>query len=86
MRVFLLVFFSVAFGATGATPESSSPFGLGIAFAQVDAGYLADVKDLRVTASYSAPENLTDVSWTTRCEGGRREHGWPLQPTSSFVN
>ena len=62
MRFFLLVFLSVAFGATGSTRGSSSPFALSVAFAQIDAGYLADIKDLQSTVSYSAPENLTDVS------------------------
>src|SRR5579864_2023790 len=33
-----------------------------LAPAQIDAGYLADFGDLKVTESYSAAENLTDVS------------------------
>jgi hypothetical protein len=33
-----------------------------LAPAQIDAGYLADLKDLKTTESYSASENLTDVS------------------------
>jgi hypothetical protein len=32
------------------------------ALAQMDAGYLADVKDLKVTVAYSAVENQTDMS------------------------
>lgn len=64
-RVFLLGVVWAAFGAThgtGSSREPSSPMGPGTAFAQIDAGYLADVKDLNLAVSYSAFENVTDVS------------------------
>jgi hypothetical protein len=65
VRFFLLVSFSAAFGATrgtGSSRELSSPVGLGNAFGQIDAGYLADVKDLKVTVTSSPRDSLTDVS------------------------
>jgi hypothetical protein len=61
-RLFVLVVITAALGAAGPSRDSSSPIGLGVAFAQIDAGYLADVRDLNVTERYSAAENLTDVS------------------------
>jgi hypothetical protein len=41
---------------------ASSPFVPGTASAQMDAGYLADVQDLKVAVTYSRLENQTDVS------------------------
>ena len=50
VRFFPLVFVAVVLGPPGT------------ASAQIDAGYLADVTDLKVTASYSPSDNLTDLS------------------------
>ena len=65
MRFFLLVLLLAALGAapgTGSSRESSPSIGPDIGVDQIDAGYLADVKDLNFTVSYSPFEDLTDVS------------------------
>jgi len=62
LRLFFLVLASTFVGGTEAPQGSSSPIGLGVASAQMDAGYLADVRDLKVTEHHSASENLTDLS------------------------
>jgi hypothetical protein len=55
MVVFAALFCWATMSAIGASPGGASS-------SQVDAGYLANVKDLHTTVAYSAAENATDVS------------------------
>jgi len=48
-------------GVLDLSRQSLAPFGAGAAFAQIDAGYLADVRDLQMSVTTNA-ENQTDVA------------------------
>jgi hypothetical protein len=65
-RFFTVTFVTAALflsnGMMGLSPQSLSPLGSGIASAQIDAGYLADVEDLKLTTAYSSLDDRTDVS------------------------
>ena len=60
----LIAIFVVAplLASSGAVEWSRWPFGERAAFAQIDAGHLADVRDLQTTVTYLALENQTDVT------------------------
>jgi hypothetical protein len=48
-------------GVMNLSRQSLAPFGTGAAFAQIDAGHLADVRDLQMAVTYLNVENRTDV-------------------------
>jgi len=49
-------------GVMDVSRESRGPFGTEAAFAQIDAGHLADVRDLQLAVTYLTVENQTDVA------------------------
>ena len=64
-RPFVLItifFVAPLLASIGAVGSSTWPFDVRSAFAQIDAGHLADVRDLETTVTYSAPDNQTDVA------------------------